>query len=446
MSILLTASYYYSAMESGLNTMAETTAGFIEGYLSEDYKEFYNSCIELSTHSDHSDTVELQFIDRNGNLVASSFAQWSGYRVEESDVSGAIQSGVTVTQSSHSSRTGEHILAVSVPLQYSNGETIGVLRYVTSLRDADRQVRSIAVAIALAAILIGLFVVLGSRYFLRSILEPVGEITKTAKRIASGSYGSHIRNISNDEIGVLSEAINEMSDAISRTERLQSEFVSNVSHELRTPLTVITGWSETLLEMPDMPQEDLERGIGIIRSEAKRLTGMVEELLDFTRAQDGRMTLNVEKCDLRPQLEDTIFMYANKLKAEGFTLDYLDNDDDIPEISCDIFRLRQVFLNVLDNAMKHGGSGKRVTVEILRLENDISIRVRDFGPGIPEEELPFVKSKFYKGSSKARGNGIGLAVCEEIVRLHNGTLTLSNAVGGGTLVDIRLPVEDISEG
>lgn len=120
-------------------------------------------------------------------------------------------------------------------------------------------------------------------------------------------------------------------------------------------------------------------------------------------------------------------MYASKLKSEGIELDYLENDDDIPEITCDIARLRQVFLNILDNAVKHGGEGKKITVEICKVEKDVSIRIRDFGPGIPPEELPLVKSKFYKGSSKARGNGIGLAVCDEIVKLHNGTLTLSNA-------------------
>jgi len=182
--------------------------------------------------------------------------------------------------------------------------------------------------------------------------------------------------------------------------------------------------------------------MGIMLSEARRLTGMVEELLEFTRIQDGRMTLNVSLCDLRSELEDTIFMYASKLKEEGIVLDYLDNDDDIPEITCDIARLKQVFFNLLDNAVKHGGDGKRITAAICRIGMEVSIQIRDFGAGIPEDELPLVKSRFYKGSSKARGNGIGLAVCDEILKLHNGTLTLSNAEGGGTLVDARLPIDE----
>ena len=103
-------------------------------------------------------------------------------------------------------------------------------------------------------------------------------------------------------------------------------------------------------------------------------------------------------------------------------------------------RLRQVFCNLLDNAAKHGGSGKRIDTAIARDEDQVVITIRDYGPGIPEEELPHVKMKFYKGSSKARGSGIGLAVCEEIVMMHGGVLTLENAEGGGTLVTISIPV------
>ena len=221
---------------------------------------------------------------------------------------------------------------------------------------------------------------------------------------------------------------------------MQSEFISSVSHELRTPLTAISGWSETLLGGEQMPQEDTRRGLLIISREARRLTGMVEELLEFTRLQDGRFTLNMEPCDLRAEFEDTVFMYGSRLRQEGIALEYLENDDPIPELTCDGSRLRQVFLNILDNAAKHGGEGKRITAEMCLEDDNVVVRIRDFGPGIPEEELPHIKKKFYKGSSKVRGSGIGLAVCEEIVSMHSGVLDIQNAEGGGTLVTISLPV------
>ena len=154
------------------------------------------------------------------------------------------------------------------------------------------------------------------------------------------------------------------------------------------------------------------------------------------------MTLAVEQTDIRGVFEDTVYMYSSRLAQDGIQLHYLDNEEDIPEIPCDGQRLRQVFLNILDNAAKHGGEGKRIEAAMNFEEDSVVVRIRDFGPGIPEDELPLVKKKFYKGSASVRGSGIGLAVCDEIVEMHGGTLTLENAQGGGTLVTVRLPATD----
>ena len=151
------------------------------------------------------------------------------------------------------------------------------------------------------------------------------------------------------------------------------------------------------------------------------------------------MTLTVEVSDIRAEFEDTVYMYGSRLRQEGIELQYLENDDDVPEIPCDPKRMRQVFLNILDNAAKHGGEGGKIEASIAYEDGFVVVRIRDYGPGIPEDEIPLVKKKFYKGSSKARGTGIGLAVCDEIVEMHGGTLTLENAEGGGTLVTIRIP-------
>lgn len=321
---------------------------------------------------------------------------------------------------------------------YTNGEVIGVLRYVTSLRNADLQVLMIAlIAVTVGLLFIGSIFFLSS-FFIRSILVPVSQINATAKRIAAGSYGVQIPGQYDDEIGELVSTINDMSVKIGQAEKTQTEFISSVSHELRTPLTAISGWGETLLTSENLDAET-RRGVVIIAREAKRLTGMVEELLEFTRMQDGRFTLHVETADILAEFEDTVFMYGNRLKQEGICLHYDGCEEDIPEIPCDVARMRQVFLNILDNAAKHGGEGKRIDASIAHEDRFVIIRIRDYGPGIPEEELPRVKLKFYKGSSKARGSGIGLAVCEEIVTMHGGTLTLENAEGGGTLVTICIP-------
>ena len=436
------AAYYYSSMEAGMESKARTGTAFFETYIGQSYNEYYQSCAKFTQSFDAKDVMELQFVNTGYRIVASSYSNLSKKTAETEDIRRAIETKKISTFTGENPDTGERIMAVSSPLIYTNGEVIGVLRYVTSLKRVDRQILMFTLLISLVGLVILLIVYISGRYYLKSILGPVSEITKTAKRIAAGSYGVQIQLHSNDEIGELADTINDMSNKISQAEKMQSEFVSSVSHELRTPLTAISGWSETLLSSGgSVDTQEAQRGLRIILRESKRLTGMVEELLEFTRIQDGRFTLNVAMSDLRSEFEDTVFMYGSRLAQENIELEYLDNDDDIPEIPCDTARMRQVFLNILDNAAKHGGEGGKITAEIRRVEQEILICIRDFGPGIPEEELPLVKKKFYKGSSKARGSGIGLAVCDEIVSMHNGSLELSNAEGGGTLVTIRLPIE-----
>ena len=186
----------------------------------------------------------------------------------------------------------------------------------------------------------------------------------------------------------------------------------------------------------------LRRGIRIILNESRRLSTMVEELLEFSKMEDGRFTLRIEEVDLQAEFEDAIFTYRELFRQEGIELEYEAGDEILPPIPGDPERLKQVFCNVLDNAAKHGGAGKRIAASICREGDFEAVRVRDFGPGIPEAELPYVKQKFYKGTSKARGSGIGLAVCDEIINLHNGIFTIGNAEGGGAVVTILLPVKE----
>lgn len=433
------AAYYYSNMQSDMDYRARTTTDFFADYINQNYNEFYQSCMTYARTFEDRNDIELQFINKQGRIVASSYGNWGGLPPGTPEIQRAVSSRDIEPFLGKDPSTGERIMAVSSPMIYSNGEVIGVLRYVTSTKLVDRQILLVGLISFAVLLVVVAVVILSSNFFIKSIMNPVAEITEKAKRIASGTYGAQIQTRYADEIGELAETINEMSAKISQNEKMQAEFISQLSHELRTPLTAINGWTETLLSDENM-DADTRQGIKIISREAKRLTEMVVELLDFTRMQDGRMTLNVEIADIRTEFEDTVFMYGSRLSQEGIDLEYLDTEEDIPEIPCDPERMRQVFLNILDNAAKHGGTGKRIEAAMSLEGDQVVVRIRDYGPGIPEDEIPLVKKKFYKGSSSARGTGIGLAVCDEIVELHNGTLTLENAAEGGTLVTVRLPM------
>ena len=430
--------YYYSAMRSGLESRARIAAETFSGYGVKSYSEYYRLASYSAETFEEKDTIELQFINTNGRVQVSSYGLTAGTLPGTSDVDSAI-GGKMASFQGRDPQTGENILAVSYPL-FFNSRVVGVLRYVTSLREAQHRVLVESLLASAAALVCMALIAASNAIFINNVVQPVAVVSDAARRISGGSYGIMIENHYRDELGELVDNINDMSMKISQAEKIQQEFISSVSHELRTPLTAISGWAETLSVDPGSNLDQTKRGLGIILKESRRLTTMVEELLEFTKMQDGRFTLRVESVDLAGELEDAVYTYFELFRQEGIEVCYTGPDDDIPPVVADSERMKQVFCNVLDNAAKHGGSGKRIDVSAAREGNSFVIRVRDYGPGIPEAELPFVKQKFYKGSSKARGSGIGLAVCDEIVRLHGGTFDIANADGGGAVVTIALPI------
>ena len=429
---------YLRDMREGLEARALVAADNFASYGMKSYSDYYHYASVMAETFEEKDSIELQFINAGGRVQVSSYGFTAGTLPDTADVERALKSGKVESFAGRDTQTQENILSVSSPLLF-NGRIVGVLRYVTSLREMEsRLLKDGLAAVGIGALCIAL-AVFSNAIFINNVVEPVAVVSHAASRISGGSYGFLVENHYRDELGELVENINQMSVKISQTEKMQQEFISSVSHELRTPLTAINGWAETLYADPDA-DEETKRGLGIIIKESRRLTGMVEELLEFTKMLDGRFTLSVETTDMLAELEDAIYAYRELFRQEGIEVSY-HCDGEIEPFAADPQRMKQVFCNVLDNAAKHGGAGKLVEVSAC-VENDaMVIRVRDHGPGIPPQEIPFVKQKFYKGSSKARGSGIGLAVCDEIVALHGGNFSVDNAPGGGAIVTIRLPME-----
>lgn len=430
-------SYYYSTLSESLKQKAENAISSFDYYRTE--AEYYDNARAVVAGEPNSDKLEVEYLDADGQIRFSSSDLTAFRSPGTPDIAEAISMKRTKVWIGADPSTGEHIMAAFSPLMI-DGEVVGVMRYVTSLNKVDKQIIIIvAIALGIGLGILGM-VYFSNLYFIRSIVDPVAGITETAKRIAAGSYGVQIEKRYDDEIGALTDTINDMSLKINQSEKMKNEFISSVSHELRTPLTAINGWAETIMNGEVRDAGDVKKGMGIIVSEARRLTNMVEELLEFSRIQDGRFTLSVEPMDIKAELEDAVYTYREFFRREGIELNHFDCDEEFPPIAGDPERLRQVFCNLLDNAAKHGGSGKRIDTAIARDEDQVVITIRDYGPGIPAEELPHVKYKFYKGSSKARGSGIGLAVCDEIITRHEGTLDIDNAEGGGCIVTIHLPI------
>ena len=273
-------SYYYTNMRYTLEATADGAANQFR-YFQNEYYSFAQSYVNTAPDRDK---LEVEFVDARG-LIRYSSSDLTAFRSPGTpDISEALSTGETRTWTGSDPGTGEHIMAVSSPVIIGD-KVVGAMRYVTSLRLVDRQIIIIiGIALGIGAAIIAM-VYFSNLYFIRSVVDPVAGITETAKRIAAGSYGVQIEKKHDDEVGDLTDAINDMSLKIRQSEKMKSEFISSVSHELRTPLTAINGWAETIMNGEVRDADDVKKGMGIIVSEARRLTNMVEELLEFSRIE-----------------------------------------------------------------------------------------------------------------------------------------------------------------
>ena len=436
------SNYYISTVLSTLGSRATTTANFFSGYYNTSYTEYFQMATRFAEDFSQKDklVMELQFVNLYGRVEVSTVGPAVGSAPGTPDVQETFQTGEVSHFIGVDPQSGERVLSVSAPLMFNIDQVVGVMRYLTSMRKVDAQILISSGSAMLLGIVFIIFVAASNMFFIRSILLPIQEINDIAKKIAAGSYGAQIDKKYDDEIGELTDTLNNMSSEISLAERIKNDFISSVSHELRTPLTAIAGWGETLVSSNMGDMAEIKKGLRIILKEADRLTKMVEDLLDFTRMEGGRLVLHIEPLDVRTEFEEVIYLYLDALANDGILLTY-EEKGDIPEIEGDRARLRQVFINILENAAIHGAGGYRIDTAIIAESDMVTIQVRDFGAGIDPDELPHIKMKFYKGSAKSRGSGIGLAVSEEIVRLHDGALDIESTPGEGTTVRIRLPLK-----
>ena len=331
---------------------------------------------------------------------------------------------------------GTHVATAGRKLYYG-GQFSGAVWCSMPTGGAAGTVAAVCLSMVGGGILLLIIMLWFSRRVARSVVAPVKDISFTANKIAQGDFNIRLDKVRDDEIGELVDSINDMAVSLDTTENMKNEFISSVSHELRTPLTAIKGWAETM-QSGEIDQQTFDRGMGVIVREAERLSGIVEELLDFSRMQNGKMKTHMQRTELLEELNSAVYLFSDRAKAEGKFLLY-EPPKSLPDIYGDVNRLRQVFVNIIDNALKYTDEGGTINVSAKADRDFIRVTIADNGCGIPAEHLPNVRRKFYKANQTVRGSGIGLALADEIVALHAGTLDIESHENLGTAVTITLP-------
>lgn len=436
--------YYYASVDKRILAYSNKAVDtYFDSYLSDDEsfelgaRNFINDFYDKSS-------VEVWVIDRYGNIIISSSGfSVSSYTSMPDYIEMKTDTSVTFAQWTGKLDSGEKITSLSKGIFNEKNEMVGAVRFMISLEEISAQINSWYLIIVLLFIIIVSLLLVSGTVYINSIVKPISEINETARMIADGNYDARIDHyLYKDEIGDLCETINNMAEKIKISDKIKNDFISTVSHELRTPLTAIKGWGETLLQIGETDPALTQRGMGVIISESSRLNGIVEELLDFSRMQSGRMTLKIEKMDILAELDETVFAFKDRSMREGIELIY--NAPDLPApMDGDPDRIKQVFVNILDNALKYTKQGGKI-VTVAEIKNDrITIVVSDTGCGISEEDLPHVKEKFYKTNMTVHGSGIGLAVVDEIIRMHNGTFDIDSVLGEGTTVTVSFAIDHV---
>lgn len=432
--------FYYNSVRQTLTAKANVVSGILIRIIDDNPVNFAAELRDVVENSEDKDRFEITAIDHNGRVALSSsgFSYNQAGAMPDYDEAAKSSSGLGYYVGNLS--TGEKIMAVTAMIPSTTAEYSAV-RYVVSLENVDRALTVYMAVFLLVTVAILIFVMVAGFYFIKSIVIPVREVGAAARKFATGDMSARIIKKNDDELGELCDIINYMADEISNSEEVKNEFISSVSHELRTPLTAIKGWCETLMTLGDgeADRQMREKGMQVIDKETTRLAGMVEELLDFSRIQNGKMTLVKTNIDILAELGEAVLIYAERAKKDGIELLY-EEPECVPVIFGDKNRLRQVFINIIDNALKYSDAGDTVTVQVEGMADAVLITVTDTGCGIPPEDLPKVKTKFYKANMTRRGSGIGLAVANEIVILHGGELFVDSKLDVGTTVKIRLPV------
>ncbi len=434
-------SYYYTATRQYISSKLTVLVNTFSRYTQNSNVNFDTEIRTMVETFSDKDKMELMVIDDNGNVRMTSSGFTPEKQIVMKDYTEALSSQSNTGYYVGFDGDGEKIMAVCAVFGGVNSD-YSALRMVVSLSNVDNQITLyVVIAIVTSLVIIGLAVMSGL-YFIKSIVIPVRHIGATASRFAKGDFSSRIPKRKNDEIGELCDIINSMADELSNAESLKNEFISSVSHELRTPLTAIKGWAETLREVDD--PETFKKGMRVISNESERLSQMVEELLDFSRMQDGKLTLQKAKMDILAELGEAVLIYEERARQTGIKFIY-NEPETLPIVYGDRNRIKQVFLNIIDNAVKYSKQeGGVVSIEAVEDEyGDVSITISDNGVGISEKDLPRIKTKFYKANNTIKGSGIGLAVADEIITMHGGTLEIISEQGVGTTVEITLPPYEI---
>ncbi|WP_339803617.1 HAMP domain-containing sensor histidine kinase [Paenibacillus sp. FSL R5-0744] len=427
-------SFYYNEMQKETEELTSHFIGMAESPDSSNEQM-------MSTFAEFSD-VSIFNISKDGSVILHSGVHDRADRsfINASDIS-RIFAGKSVNFE-YTDPTGHRYFITGKPI--SNGQTIQSALYVMSSTENMKQsLASIRNLLLLAGI--GAFILaLGITGIISLLLSrPLIKMQKATRKIAAGELETRLSIRSNDEIGFLAGAINDLAIDLQRYRDTRQEFLANISHELRTPITYLKGYTKVVKDGLYETEGERDLYLHIIHEEAHRLEHLVEDLFELAKMEEGKISLTLDWIDLKHMAEQAVRRVELKAKEKGLQLKIMYHGVSY-RVRGDEKRMEQIMMNLLENAIRYTDEGE-ITVHVDEdVDGDtVLFIVEDTGIGIPEEELPYVFERFYRvEKSRSRqygGTGLGLSIVKKLVELHGGKIRITSQPGVGTRCEVRLP-------
>ncbi len=436
--------------EQKLSDELESSAVLLSDILMRDLLEGRHKHIQqkIKTLADRLN-LRITVIDEQGKVIGDSKEEPSlmeNHR-DRPEISNAIEKGFG--QSTRFSNTlGYNMKYVAVPV--SDGEQmLGVVRFALPLSEVQLEIRVIYRAVLFGAIAATVIALTIAYFISRSITSPIKQMQQTAERIAEGNFSNKIKIRSKDELGELAKSLNTMADELQQKienlrqmDRVRTDFVANVSHELKTPLTLIKGYTETLEDRAINDRDKARKFITIIREHTDRLGNIINDLLTLSELELSKRPMEKTEFDLKSLIDDVKlgFEHALAVKQQTLTINFQGSDF---TIKADRDKIEQIFVNLIDNAIKYTKENGQICISLLEQGELITATVEDNGIGIPKEHIDRVFERFYR-VDKARsrelgGTGLGLGIAKHIVLAHNGQIRIESEINKGTKIFVTLP-------
>lgn len=316
----------------------------------------------------------------------------------------------------------------------SQGQTVLLLVH-KDLSYVDREIRQIALWTLIICIAGVVVAFIASYYSAKRIINPFVEMNHTVQCYSKGDFSQRIPVTGRDEASQLGRSFNEMAEQLKDLENTRRSFVANVSHELRSPLTSMKGFLEAMMD-GTIPPEEHEHYISLVLSETRRMSAMVNDLLDLARIESGIITVNHELFDINELIRRTLITFEARISEKNMDLDIRFAQEQC-FVYADSNQISQVLRNLIDNAIKYSPDGRSITISTYALRKEVYVSIKDTGVGIPAEDVPHVFDRFYKVEkahtpSPQVGSGLGLAIVKKIIEAHDQSITVKSARGRGT--------------